>query len=242
VRAGPIVRRTGSGAPVSEPVELPEEIVGRVRALCPALPEVTVRVDYSLTRARSTAHSFDIRRRSFCLLVAREDPAGKSVPLLVLRADPDDREALLSVGHPFFAPRVGRDRVGVLLTEDTDWEEIRELMTESYRARAEEAHRVAGLAALAVECAAAANMATRPEPGHRYALSCEMPWAIARIRSSRRPAWRSRIRGVDELGLRAIRPWEGGHTAMRRLTRDRRLRQIPALGGHRRSAGRRSHK
>jgi hypothetical protein len=118
---------------VSEPVELPEEIVGRVRALCLALPEVTVRVDYSPTRARSTAHSFDIRRRSFCLLVAREDPTGKSVPLLVLRADPDDREALLSVGHPFFAPRVGRDRIGVLLTEDTDWEEIRELMTESYR-------------------------------------------------------------------------------------------------------------
>jgi hypothetical protein len=31
-----------------------------------ALPEVTVRVDESRTRARSTARSFDIRRRSFC--------------------------------------------------------------------------------------------------------------------------------------------------------------------------------
>jgi hypothetical protein len=51
----------------------------------------------------------------------------------VLRVDPDDREALLSVGHPFFASRTGRDRIGVLLTDDTDWEEIRELMTESYR-------------------------------------------------------------------------------------------------------------
>jgi hypothetical protein len=116
-----------------DPIEVPEEIVERVGRLCLALPEVTVRVDHSSTRARSTAQSFDIRRRSFCLLVAREGRGGRSVPLLVLRADPDEREALLSIGRPFFAPRGGRDRIGVWLTEDTDWEEIRELVTESYR-------------------------------------------------------------------------------------------------------------
>jgi hypothetical protein len=118
---------------VSAQVEVPEDIVERVRTLCLALPEVTVRVDYSLVRTRSTAQSFDIRRRSFCLLVAREDPAGRPVPLLVLRAGPEDRKALLSIGHPFFAPRAGPDRIGVLLTDDTDWEEIRELVIESYR-------------------------------------------------------------------------------------------------------------
>jgi YjbR len=115
------------------PAEVPADILERVRALCLALPEVTVRVDYSLTRARSTAQSFDIRRRSFCLLIAVKDPAGKSVPLLVLRAVPEEREAMLSRGHPFFASRAGRDRIGVLLSDDTDWEEIRELVTDSYR-------------------------------------------------------------------------------------------------------------
>jgi hypothetical protein len=120
-------------ARASAPIEVPEDIFERVRALCLALPEVTVRVDYSRIRERSTAWSFDIRRRSFCLLVAQEGPAGRPVPLLVLRADPDDREALLSMGRPFFASRAGRDRLGVLLTGDTDWEEIRELVTESYR-------------------------------------------------------------------------------------------------------------
>jgi hypothetical protein len=114
-------------------VEVPKDIVERVRTLCLALPEVTVRVDHSLTRTRSTAQSFDIRRRSFCLLVAVEDPTGRTVPLLVLRTDPDEREALLSIGHPFFASRAGRDRIGVLLTDDTDWGEIRELVIESYR-------------------------------------------------------------------------------------------------------------
>jgi hypothetical protein len=119
---------------VTAPVEVPEDIDERVRTLCLALPEVTVRVDYSLTRTRSTAQSFDIRRRSFCLLVATESSTGKSRPLLVLRADPDEREALVSIGHPFFVPRrAGHDRVGVWLTSETDWEEIRELVTESYR-------------------------------------------------------------------------------------------------------------
>ena len=118
---------------MSAPVEVPEDIFERVRALCLALPEVTVRVDESRITARSTAHSFDIRRRSFCLLVAVEGRTGKPVPLLVLRAHPDDREALVSIGHPFFASRAGRDRIGVLLTDDTDWEEIRELVIESYR-------------------------------------------------------------------------------------------------------------
>ncbi len=105
----------------------------RVRAVCLALPEVTVRIDESLVRTRSTAYSFDIRRRSFCLLVAVENPNGMSRPLLVLRADAEEREALLSMGHPFFVPRASRNRIGVFLTEGTDWEEIRELVTESYR-------------------------------------------------------------------------------------------------------------
>jgi hypothetical protein len=97
---------------VSAPVEVPEDIVERIRTLCLALPEVTVRIDYSRTKSRSTAESFDIRRRSFCLLVAVEDSAGQPVTLLVLRADPEEREVLLATGHPFFP---------------------RELVTESYR-------------------------------------------------------------------------------------------------------------
>jgi hypothetical protein len=127
------VSNTTDGGGASSPVEVPARIFERVSTLCLALPEVTVRVDASRTRARSTAHSFDIRRRSFCLLVAVENPAGQPVPLLVLRAAPDERDALLSTGHPFYPSRVGRDRITVRLTVETDWEEIRELVTESYR-------------------------------------------------------------------------------------------------------------
>jgi hypothetical protein len=127
--------RPGSdgGSREGVPVELPEDLVERIRRLCLGLPEMTVRVDESLATTRSTAYSFDIRRRSFCLLVAREGSAGQPVPLLVLRADREERQALLSIGYPFFASRAGRDRIVVVLTDDTDWEEIRELVTGSYR-------------------------------------------------------------------------------------------------------------
>jgi hypothetical protein len=127
------VSSTAGDDPAGSPIEVPEDIFDRVSRLCLALPEVTVRVDASLTRTRSTPHSFEIRRRSFCLLVAREGRAGKPVPRLVLRADPDERDALLSIGPPFHALRAGRDRIGVRLAGDTDWEEIRELLIESYK-------------------------------------------------------------------------------------------------------------
>lgn len=105
----------------------------RVNALCRALPEVTVRVDESSTPTRSTAHSFDVRRRSFCLLVAQESSTGRPSPMLVLRVHPDEREALLALGRPFVAPRTGHDRIVVLLSARTDWDEVRELVIESYR-------------------------------------------------------------------------------------------------------------
>ena len=120
----------------SSSVVVPEEIVERVRGLCLALPEVTLRIDESRSSARSAAWVFDVRRRPFCGLVAREYAPGKSVPLLVLRANPEERRALLAIGRPFFPTRTGHDRIAVALTRDTDWEEIRELVTESYRIRA----------------------------------------------------------------------------------------------------------
>jgi len=119
--------------PVNEPVELPADLVERIRAICLTLPEATVRVDYPRVATRSTAYSFDIRRRSFCLLVAVADPAGRVVPLVRLRSGPEERRALLSTGHPYFPSRAGADRLGVLLTDDTDWTELGELVTESYR-------------------------------------------------------------------------------------------------------------
>lgn len=128
-----VVRRH---ADMIAPPEVPQEVLERVRALCLALPEVTVRTDASRVATRSTAWSFDVRRRSFCLLVATRAGDGELVVRLVVRVHPSDRQALAAIGHPYFTPRAGhrhRDRLGVRLTEATDWDEIRELVIESYR-------------------------------------------------------------------------------------------------------------
>jgi hypothetical protein len=129
----PSSRDDGMGEKSDPPLSIPEELVERVSRLCLSLPEAAVRVDQSLVPTRSAAYSFDIRNRSFCLLVAVRRRNGTVIRLLRLRVDPGERQALLAVGEPFFAPRDGGDRIGVVLSEDTDWPEIRELVTESYR-------------------------------------------------------------------------------------------------------------
>lgn len=56
--------------------------------------------------------------------------------MVVLRPDPDEREALIASGHPFFSRgrwdvRLGR--IAVAIEATTDWNEIAELVTDSYR-------------------------------------------------------------------------------------------------------------
>jgi len=72
------VRCVRGGAPKS-----PEAISAAVRDICRSLPETT-------EHAQGWASNYEIRRRSFCLLVADESPGGRQ-PVLVIRASEDDR-------------------------------------------------------------------------------------------------------------------------------------------------------
>ncbi len=103
-----------------------DELFERVRLRCLTLPESTLRSD-------PFAHAFQIRRNIFAHLLAPDDAAGRPVPMIVVRADPTEREVLMAIGHPYFGTRSGPDRIGVILDEHTDWDEIGELITESYR-------------------------------------------------------------------------------------------------------------
>jgi hypothetical protein len=68
---------------VSAAVEVPEDIEERVRTLCLALPEVTGCVDYSLTRTRSRAQSFEHPPKVVLLAPAMQSSTGKALPLPV---------------------------------------------------------------------------------------------------------------------------------------------------------------
>lgn len=108
---------------------MPAEVVARLRAVCSALPEAT-------ESSGAVGVDFRIRRRSFAHVFSVTDDEGRQSCLLALRADPDEREALLATGHPYFPVGGGADRVGVALEDGTDWREIAELVTTSYCVRA----------------------------------------------------------------------------------------------------------
>ncbi len=108
--------------------QVPKGVLGVVRELCLALPETTERVDQG---AHWAAHSFDIRRRSFCLLLVPDTPIDGMVSIMLFCASPDEREMFLAMGHPFFEPHHVK-KVGLVLGVEPDWEEIRELVTDSY--------------------------------------------------------------------------------------------------------------
>jgi hypothetical protein len=51
---------------------------------------------------------------------------------ITFRAEPDEVLAFEHLGPPYFRASWGRNVVGLLLDGDTDWEELGELLTDSY--------------------------------------------------------------------------------------------------------------
>lgn len=51
---------------------------------------------------------------------------------ITFRAEPDEVMALQHLGPPYFKADWGGNVVGILLDDDTDWDELAELLTDSY--------------------------------------------------------------------------------------------------------------
>lgn len=111
------------------------EILDRVRAICMALPETHEEPAWIGVRWR-------VRKRTFAHVVAIEedgpasfrqafDVAGEAT-VVTFRAVHEEREALTSQGKPFYYAGWGRDAMGMLVDDDTDWDEVAELLTDSY--------------------------------------------------------------------------------------------------------------
>lgn len=119
-----------------ERIEPAEDVVRRVGAVAGGLPEAYEEDAWTGVRWR-------IRTTTFAhVLVSQEgytssyreltgDPRPRTV--LTFRAAGDELLALTHAGLPFFKPPWSGTIVGLVLDDGPDWDEVAELVTESYR-------------------------------------------------------------------------------------------------------------
>lgn len=116
-----------------------DDVLARLRACCTALPEVVEEPAWVGTRWRVRTKTFaHVLMLSDGWPPAYAEAAGTDGPACVLtfRSRDPELEVLSHAPKPFFKPVWFRDIVGLLLDDTTDWDELGELLTESYCALA----------------------------------------------------------------------------------------------------------
>lgn len=120
---------------MTAPGDVDDEILASLRAIIGTLPECTeepawVGVRWKV-RSRTFAHALTIdagRPASHARAAGTAGPA----TVLTFRSEGEELEVLRRSGPPYFFGGWGRDVVGVVLDGSISWEEVRELLTESY--------------------------------------------------------------------------------------------------------------
>lgn len=117
----------------------PEEYVERLRRIVSSLPEAHEEQAWRGVRWRIRSATFahilvvvDGTPTSYARGAQTEGPA----TVLTLRAAGDELLFFRQAGLPYFAPLGFETMVGLVLDDDTDWSEVAEIVTDSYRVRA----------------------------------------------------------------------------------------------------------
>ncbi|MFD7075998.1 MmcQ/YjbR family DNA-binding protein [Nocardioides sp. NPDC059952] len=106
---------------MAERPEVPEAMVARLREILGAFPkcledDAWVGVRWRVGQA-TIAHVFGGEDQLF---------------RIVFRGEPDEVVAFEHLGPPYFKAGWGGNVVGMILDDDTDWDEVAELLTDSY--------------------------------------------------------------------------------------------------------------
>jgi len=115
--------------------EVEASVLAELRAVCLGLPEVVEEQAWVGTRWR-------VARRTFAHVLVIDGgwppvyaaAAGTAGPATVVmfRSSGAELDALRNGGPPFFAPPWRPDEVGMVVDDGTGWDEVGELVTESY--------------------------------------------------------------------------------------------------------------
>ncbi|WP_456697835.1 MmcQ/YjbR family DNA-binding protein [Aeromicrobium sp. P5_D10] len=115
--------------------DLPAELLDRVRAICLGLPEVYEEAAWIgvrwRVRKRTVAHLLSVDERETSVLKGAFDLDGE-VTAVTFRVPGEELLALREAGYPFAYAGWGRDVMAMHVTEQTDWDELAELITESF--------------------------------------------------------------------------------------------------------------
>jgi hypothetical protein len=109
---------------VTEYSDVPDSVLAELRAVCFGLPETGEEQAWAGKR-------WVIRKRTFAHVLSVDSEDGSHI-VLTFRSSGGELVALWAAGHPFFRPGWGSNVVGMVIDDDVDWEEVGELLTESY--------------------------------------------------------------------------------------------------------------
>ena len=105
--------------------DVPERIELRLRAICLALPDVYEERAWVGTR-------WMVRKKTFAHVLGIQQSGEPQRVVVTFRSTGDELEVLRRAGPPFLFVGWGRDAIGLVLDDDTDWDEVNELLTESF--------------------------------------------------------------------------------------------------------------
>jgi hypothetical protein len=119
--------------------DVPAAVLGRLRAICLALPDACEEQAWVGTRwvvrGKTFAHVLGISD-DYPPAHTREAPLVGDATVLTFRSAGQELDALVNGGHPFYKPRWHPQVVGMVVEDTADWDEVAELLTESYCLRA----------------------------------------------------------------------------------------------------------
>ena len=101
--------------------EVPDTLAARFRVIAEQLPKAYEEDAWVGVRWR-------IGKNTICHLFGGEDGLFR----VVFRGEPDEVVAFQHMGEPYFRAGWGSDIIGLILNDDTDWDEVSELITMSY--------------------------------------------------------------------------------------------------------------
>lgn len=123
---------------MTEYADVAPEVLAQLRPICLGLPETYEEGAWTGTR-------WCVRKRNFAHVLTIDsgwppvyaDNAGATeadglVTILTFRSSGEELDVLAAAGHPFFKPQWGPTVMGMVIDGDTDWDEVAELVTESY--------------------------------------------------------------------------------------------------------------